>query len=85
MLNINETKPIWHGELRPKTDNIVLDFVMQVEEPRDLGLGGLVIDHPSQTLHPNTNVYCDWFFSSIQGVERIMEKEMYVSGTVVKI
>lgn len=59
--------------------------LQQVEEPRDLGLGGLVIDHPSQTLHPNTNVYCDRFFSSIQGVECIMEKEMYVSGTVVKI
>lgn len=54
-------------------------------EPRDLGLGGLTIDHPSQTLHTNANVYRDRFFTFIQGVERTVEKEMYVSGIVVKI
>ncbi|XP_031586314.2 piggyBac transposable element-derived protein 3 [Oreochromis aureus] len=74
-------------------DGIVLDFEIyqgapalleQVEEPGDLGLGGLVIDHLSQTLHPNTKVYCDRFFMSIQGVERMMKKQMYVTGTVMK-
>ncbi|KAM3609511.1 uncharacterized protein V6R79_016128 [Siganus canaliculatus] len=49
-------------------DGIVLDFeiyqgadglLQQVEEPGNLGLGGLGIDRLSQTLHPNTNVYCD--------------------------
>lgn len=74
-------------------DGIVLDFdiyqgadalLEQVEEPEDLGLGGLAIDRVSQTLHPNTNVYCDRFFTSIQGVERVMKKQMYVTDTVMK-
>lgn len=74
-------------------DGIVLDFEIyqgapalleQVEEPGDLGLGGLVIDRLSQTLHPNTKVYCDQVFMSIQGVEHMMKKQMYVTGTVMK-
>lgn len=75
------------------SDGIVLDFdiyqgadglLEQVEEPGNLGLGGLVIDRLSQTLHPNTNVYCDRFFTSIQAVEHMMKKQMYVTGTVMK-
>jgi len=74
-------------------DGIVLDFdvyqgahalLEQVEEPEDLGLGSLVIDRLSQTLHPHTNVYCNRFFTSIQGVERMMKKQVYVTGTIMK-
>lgn len=43
-----------------------------------------MIDRLSQSLHPNTNVYCDQFFTSIQGVEHMMEKQMHVTGTLVK-
>ncbi|XP_057697421.1 piggyBac transposable element-derived protein 3-like isoform X1 [Corythoichthys intestinalis] len=75
------------------SDGIVLDFEIyqgvaglreQVEEPGNLGLGGLVIDHLSQTLHPNTNVYCDRFFTSIQAVEHMMKKHLYITGTVMR-
>ncbi|XP_049331648.1 piggyBac transposable element-derived protein 3 [Astyanax mexicanus] len=74
-------------------DGIVLDFdiyqgadalLEQVEQPGDLGLGGLVIDRLSQTLHPNTNIYCDRFFTSIQVMEHMMKKQMHVTGTVMK-
>uniref|UniRef100_A0A8C5DWF5 Si:ch211-255f4.7 n=1 Tax=Gouania willdenowi TaxID=441366 RepID=A0A8C5DWF5_GOUWI len=74
-------------------DGIVLDFDIyqgsqalheQVEEPGVLGLGSLVIDRLSQTLRPNTKVYCDRFFTSIQGVEHMMKKQVYLTGTVMK-
>ncbi|KAM3610115.1 uncharacterized protein V6R79_025585 [Siganus canaliculatus] len=74
-------------------DGIVLDFeiyqgadglLQQVEEPGNLGLGGLGIDLLSQTLHPTTNVYCDRFFTSIHAVEHMMKKQMYLTGTVMK-
>lgn len=66
-------------------DGIVLDFniyqgaaapLEQVKEPGDLFLGGLIIDCLSQILHPNTNVYCDRFFMSTQGVEHMMKKQI---------
>lgn len=74
-------------------DGIVLDFDLyqgtgalldQVEEPEGLGLGGLVLAHLCQTLHRGTKVYCDRFFSSIQGAERLMKKELYLTSTVMK-
>ncbi|KAG7495694.1 hypothetical protein JOB18_003953 [Solea senegalensis] len=74
-------------------DGIVLDFdiyqgahalLEQVDEPEGLGLGSLVIDRLSQTLHPGTKVYYDRFFTTIQGVERMMKKQVYVTGTVMK-
>lgn len=74
-------------------DGNLLDFEMyqcantlleQVEEPEGLGLGALVMDRLSQTLHPNTRVYCDHFFTSIQGMECMIKKQMYVTGTVMK-
>lgn len=74
-------------------DGIVLDFDIyqgadalreQVEEPEDLGLGSLVIDRLCQTLHPGTKLYCDRFFTTIAGVERMMKKHVYVTGTVMK-
>ena len=56
----------------------------EVEEPKDLGLGSLVIDRLCQTLHPYTHVYCDRFFTSIQCVEHMMKKNIFVTGTVMK-
>ncbi|XP_049453042.1 piggyBac transposable element-derived protein 3 [Epinephelus fuscoguttatus] len=74
-------------------DGIVLDFDLyqgtgalleQVAEPEGLGLGSLVMARLCQTLHRGTKVYCDRFFTSIQGVEQMMKKELYVTGTVMK-
>ncbi|XP_076842062.1 piggyBac transposable element-derived protein 3 isoform X2 [Brachyhypopomus gauderio] len=74
-------------------EGIVLDFEIyqgvdallgHVEEPGDLGLEILVMDRLSQTLHPNTNIYCDRFFTSIKVMEHMMKKQMYVTGTVMK-
>uniref|UniRef100_A0A671XXE1 Si:ch211-255f4.7 n=1 Tax=Sparus aurata TaxID=8175 RepID=A0A671XXE1_SPAAU len=74
-------------------DGIVLDFEVyqgadalleQVEEPEGLGLASLVVDRLSQTLRPGSQVYCDRFFTTIQGVDRMMKKQVYVTGTVMK-
>ncbi|KAF3840286.1 hypothetical protein F7725_019003 [Dissostichus mawsoni] len=75
-------------------DGIVLDFDLyqgkgalleQVEEEEvGLGLGGLVLARLCQTLHRGTKVYCDRFFTSIRGVEQMMKKEMYITGTIMK-
>nr|XP_020445108.1 piggyBac transposable element-derived protein 3-like [Monopterus albus] len=37
-----------------------------------------------QTLHRGTKVYCNRFFTSIQGAEQMMKKELYMTGTVMK-
>lgn len=74
-------------------EGIMLDFELyqgadaltaQVQDPGELGLGGLVIDRLSETLHPGTKVYCDRFFTSIKAVTRMMKKQVYVTGTVMK-
>ena len=74
-------------------DGIVLDFeiyqgsdglIEQVEEPGTLGLERLVTDCLSLTLHPNTNIYCDQLFTSIQAVKHMMKKQMYATSTVMK-
>ncbi|CAM4635621.1 unnamed protein product [Leuciscus chuanchicus] len=74
-------------------EGIMLDFelyqgadalIAQVQEPGELGLAGLVIDRLSETLHPGTKVYCDRFFTSIKAVNRMMEKQVYLTGTVMK-
>lgn len=74
-------------------DGIVLDFHLyqnrdalleQGEEAEGLGLGSLVMARLCQTLHRGTKVYCDQFFTSIQGAEQMMKKELYVTGTVMK-
>ncbi|KAK1903701.1 PiggyBac transposable element-derived protein 3 [Dissostichus eleginoides] len=54
------------------------------EEEVGLGLGGLVLARLCQTLHRGTKVYCDRFFTSIRGVEQMMKKEMYITGTIMK-
>ncbi|XP_047430615.1 piggyBac transposable element-derived protein 3-like isoform X2 [Mugil cephalus] len=74
-------------------EGIVLDFELyqgadaltaQVQEPGRLGLGGLVVDRLSETLCPGTKVYCNRFFTSIEAVNRMMEKQVYLTGTVRK-
>ncbi len=74
-------------------DGIVLDFELyqgtgsligKVEEPEGLGLGSLVIERLCQTLHRGTKVYCDRFFTTIKGAQRMMEKELYMTGTIMK-
>ncbi|KAL2087970.1 hypothetical protein ACEWY4_016798 [Coilia grayii] len=69
-------------------DGIVLDFelyqgtnalIEKVEEPEGLGLGSLVIERLCQTLHPGTKVYCDRFFTTIKGAQRMMEKKLYMT------
>ncbi|XP_061836200.1 piggyBac transposable element-derived protein 3 [Nerophis lumbriciformis] len=74
-------------------DGIVLDFELyqgsqslmeKVEEPEGLGLGSLVIERLCQTLKPGTKVYCDRFFTTIKGAQRMMEKELYITGTIMK-
>ncbi|KAJ4948773.1 hypothetical protein JOQ06_020296 [Pogonophryne albipinna] len=77
-----------------EADDIVLDFDLyqgkgalleQVEEEEvGLGLGGLVLARLSQTLHRGTKVYCDRFFTRFRGVEQMMKKEMYITGTIMK-
>lgn len=59
-------------------------LIAPVQEPGELGLGGLVIDRLSETLHPGTKVYCDRFFTSIKAVNRMMEKQVYLTATVMK-
>ncbi|XDV22524.1 hypothetical protein PO909_027405 [Leuciscus waleckii] len=75
------------------TEGIMLDFelyqgadalIAQVQEPGELGLGGLVIDRLSETLHPGAKVYSNRFFTSIKAVNRMMEKQVYLVGTVMK-
>ncbi|TKS71951.1 hypothetical protein D9C73_006024 [Collichthys lucidus] len=74
-------------------DGIVLDFelyqdtnsmIEKVEEPEGLGLGSLVIKRLCQTLQCGTKVYCDRFFTTINGAQRMTEKELYITGTIMK-
>ncbi|XP_010790902.1 uncharacterized protein isoform X2 [Notothenia coriiceps] len=74
-------------------DGIVLDFelyqgtqslIEKVKEPEGLGLGSLVIERLCQTLKRGTKVYCDRFFTTIKGAQQMMEKELYITGTIMK-
>lgn len=73
-------------------EGIMLDFelyqgadalIAQVQKQGELGLGGFVIDRLSETLH-RTKVYCDQFFTCIKAVNRMMEKQVYLTGKVMK-
>lgn len=56
----------------------------QVQEAEGLGLGALVIERLAKTLHPGTKVYCDRFFTTMKAVDQMLEKQMYLTGTVMK-
>ena len=51
---------------------------------RKLGLEALVINHLATTLHPGTKVYCDQFFTTMKAVDQMLEKQVYLTGTVMK-
>lgn len=72
---------------------IVLDFEVyqganalssQVLEAEGLGLGALVVARLAKTLHPGTKVYCDRFFTSMTAVDQMLEKQVYLTGTIMK-
>uniref|UniRef100_A0A8C6PBR5 PiggyBac transposable element-derived protein domain-containing protein n=1 Tax=Nothobranchius furzeri TaxID=105023 RepID=A0A8C6PBR5_NOTFU len=72
---------------------IVLDFEvyqdaktlsLQVEDSEGLGLGALVIKRLCGTLHAGTKLYCDQFFTTIPAVDFMLEKQVYLTGTVMK-
>lgn len=74
-------------------DGIILDFEVyqgavalssQVQEAEGLGLGALVIERLAKTLPPGTKVYCDQSFTTMKAVERMLEKKVYLTGTVMK-
>ncbi|KAM4593218.1 piggyBac transposable element-derived protein 3 [Odontesthes bonariensis] len=74
-------------------DGIVLDFELyqgtnsligKVEKPEGMGLGSLVMERLCQTLHRGTKVYCDRFFTTIKGAQQMMEKGVYMTGTIMK-
>uniref|UniRef100_A0A3Q3QJ73 PiggyBac transposable element-derived protein domain-containing protein n=1 Tax=Monopterus albus TaxID=43700 RepID=A0A3Q3QJ73_MONAL len=72
---------------------IVLDFEVyqganslrsQIQDAEELGLGVLVIARLAKTLHPGTKVYCDRFFTSMKAVDQMLEKQVYLTGTIMK-
>uniref|UniRef100_A0A3Q3J6M7 PiggyBac transposable element-derived protein domain-containing protein n=1 Tax=Monopterus albus TaxID=43700 RepID=A0A3Q3J6M7_MONAL len=72
---------------------IVLDFEVyqganslrsQIQDAEELGLGALVIAHLAKSLHPGTKVYCDRFFTSMKAVDQMLEKQVYLTGTIMK-
>ncbi|XP_029960172.1 uncharacterized protein LOC115397835 [Salarias fasciatus] len=74
-------------------EGILLDYELyqgadaltaQTRDPGELGLGGLVIDRLSETLRPGTQMYCNRFFKSIKTVNRMKDKQVYVTRTVLK-
>ncbi|KAM3858926.1 piggyBac transposable element-derived protein 3-like [Diretmus argenteus] len=74
-------------------DGIILDFdvyrgapalAAQVQDSEGLGLGSLVVERLAKTLPAGTKVYCDWFFTSVKTLDRMLEKKIYVTGTVMK-
>lgn len=74
-------------------DGVVLDFEVyqdanalssQVQEAEGLGLAALVIERLAKTLHPGTKVYCDRFFTTMKAVDQMLEKQVYLTGKVMK-
>jgi hypothetical protein len=73
-------------------EGLVLDFVIYQGETTfkpmpphlKLGLGGSVIVHLCDALSPGTNLYCDRYFTSINLIDVMLAKQVYVTGTVMK-
>lgn len=74
-------------------DGIILDFEVyqgavalssQVREAEGLSLGALVIERLAKTLPPGTKVHCDRSFPTMKAVDRMLEKKVYLIGTVMK-
>ncbi len=49
-----------------------------------LGLGSLFVVRLVQTLNPGTKVYCDRWFITMNALDQILEKQVYLTGTVMK-
>ncbi len=47
----------------------------QITEMEGLGLAALVIEHLAKTLHPDTKVYCDQFFTTMKAGDQMLEKQ----------
>ncbi len=82
----------WHKGTFASVDAIMLDFEVyqganalssQVEEAEGLGLGALVIECLCKTLHPGTKVYCDRFFTTMKAVDQMLQRQVYLTGTVI--
>ena len=73
-------------------EGLVLDFVIYQGEtsfkpiPKHLklGLGGSVIVHLCDSLSSGTNVYCDRYFTSINLIDFMLTKQIYVTGTLMR-
>ena len=71
---------------------LVLDFVVyqgvnsfaDVPEGVRIGAAGLPIAHLAATLRPGTMLYCDRYFTSIPLIEYMLQKEIYITGTIIK-
>ncbi|XP_045889736.1 piggyBac transposable element-derived protein 3 isoform X2 [Micropterus dolomieu] len=72
---------------------IVLDFEVyqgakalsaQVQDTEGLGLGALVIARLSETLRSGTKVYCDRWFTTMKAVDQMLDKQVYLTGMVLK-
>ncbi|XP_051554575.1 piggyBac transposable element-derived protein 4 isoform X1 [Myxocyprinus asiaticus] len=72
---------------------IVLDFLLyqgaealcsQDSAGKDLGLGGMVVAHLAESLHPGSKIYCDRFFTNMKIVDHMIKKQVYVTGTVMQ-
>jgi len=73
-------------------EGLVLDFVIYQGETTfkptpphlKLGLGGAVIVHLCESVSPGTNVYCDRYFTSINLIDFMLGKQIYVTGTLMR-
>ena len=71
---------------------LILDFVVYQgaktftvdHDHGPMGLGGSVIMHLSARLQPGTSLYCDCFFTNVRLLDAMLERNIYVTGTVMK-
>lgn len=68
---------------------LVLDFVVDqgvssYHPVPNLGVGALVIAHLCEGLTAGTHVYCDRYFTSISLIEYMLQKGVYISGTIMR-
>lgn len=73
-------------------EGLVLDFIIYQGETTfkptpphlKLGLGGAVISNLCDSLAMGTNIYCDRYFTSINLIDFMLTKQIYVTGTVMR-
>ena len=57
---------------------------MLFQDPERLGLGVLVIKHLSETCCTLVQQCTDQFFTTVPAVDHMLEKQVYLTGTVMK-